>query len=232
METNTLTRRQVRCVDRIAIEEFGMLGLVLMESAGRGCAELLLDRLDLHASPQVVICCGPGNNGGDGYVVARHLENAGVAVVVLVFAEFDQLSGDALTNYLILRKMETSIIHVDAESDVDWHNRFEGATWLVDALLGTGPTADLRVPYPQIIEAMNRFDGPVMSLDLPTGLHCDQGHPLNACIEAELTATFVAEKAGFANPAARRYTGEVHVVDIGVPHQVIRQVVGSSDFQT
>jgi len=213
----SLTRAQVRDVDRIAIENFGMLGLVLMENAGRNAAELLR-RLGI--TGRVVICCGKGNNGGDGFVIARHLENCGVEVRVLLCTSPAQISGDAAANLQILARAQTPLL----SPPFDWGPQLAGADWIVDALLGTGTQGTIREPFVAVIEAMNASGSKLFAVDLPSGLDCDSGQPLNVCVRADHTATFVARKIGFDQPAATRWTGEVHVIDIGVPKSLLQRL--------
>lgn len=211
----TLTRDQSRAVDRLAVDQYGMTGLVLMENAGRGCAELLLK---LGINGRVAICCGSGNNGGDGFVIARHLENAGVAVDVALFADEGRITGDAAANLRILRAAGTPLrVFCGDPSETDAF--FQNADWIVDALLGTGVTAPVRDPLAGVIVAINRQASRVLAIDLPSGLDCDSGRPWGVCVRATHTATMVSHKQGFAS--AREYTGEVHVIDIGIPRRLL-----------
>jgi NAD(P)H-hydrate epimerase len=212
----------VRDLDRRASEEFGMPGLLLMENAGRGAAELLIS-LGIHG--RVLICCGKGNNGGDGFVIARHLSNHGVSVRVLLFAKPEELSGDAAVNYGILAR---SHVHQEsmARPALDFgklKRELAGAEWVVDALFGTGLSGPLREPFDQVIAAINETAGRVFAVDIPSGLDCDTGQPLGPCVRADHTATFVAMKKGYANPEAARWLGKVHVVDIGVPRTLVEE---------
>jgi NAD(P)H-hydrate epimerase len=216
-----LSREEVRAIDRRAIEEFGMPGAVLMENAGRGAAELLI-RLGING--QVVICCGKGNNGGDGFVMARHLENRCVRVQVLLFAAPQTLAGDAAVNYRILERSGIPItVHADPLADLDrLRQALASGDWIVDGLFGTGLTGPVRSPLDRVIEAINAAPAKVFALDIPSGLDCDTGLPLGATVWAHHTATFVAAKKGFAGPEAQRWVGDVHVVDIGVPACLVR----------
>jgi NAD(P)H-hydrate epimerase len=214
-----LSREEVREVDRRAITEFGVPGVVLMENAGRGAAELLR-ALGIHGP--VAVCCGKGNNGGDGFVIARHLDNWEVPVRVLLFARPEQLTGDAAINYNIIARSRLAI--ETYPDDPDWQQvrrRLASAEWLVDALFGTGLTGPLRSPYDRLIEEMNSSPAKVLAVDIPSGLDCDTGAPLGAVVRADHTVTFVALKKGFANPAARQWLGQVHVVDIGAPRVIL-----------
>jgi NAD(P)H-hydrate epimerase len=220
----TLSREQVRELDRRAITGFGVPGIVLMENAGRGCAELLM-RLNPERRTTVLLC-GPGNNGGDGFVIARHLDNAGWPVAVHVVARHNREPGDAHTNFDILF---TAGIHFTQyrpdyfeQSHRDLFLRqFRSAGWVVDALFGTGLARPLGAPFDWLVGVVNEAETPVLAVDLPSGLDCDSGEPLGACVRAAHTATFVAPKRGFLNPAARAWTGAVHVIDIGAPRVLV-----------
>jgi NAD(P)H-hydrate epimerase len=207
-----LLRSEVRELDRRAIEEFGVPGVVLMENAGRGTVELLLR---LGVSGPVAVCCGKGNNGGDGFVIARHLDNHGMPVRVLLFVRPEEIAGDAAVNYEILRRSEVPVVN-QPESIGE-------AEWIVDALLGTGLSGTVRPPFAEAIEAINSHGARVLAVDIPSGLDCDSGQPLGVPVRADHTATFVAEKAGFALPGASAWLGKVHVVDIGAPRVLIEQ---------
>lgn len=215
-----MSRNEVRDVDRRAIEEFGLPGVVLMENAGRGCVDWLEE---LGIAGRVVICAGKGNNGGDGFVIARHLENRGYDVRVLLFSDPEKLSGDAQINYEVINRARSSIQLFPQASIADSLNKeLAAADWIVDALLGTGTQGSLRDPFPEIINAINRASAQVMAIDLPSGLDCDTGLPVDPVdpntVRADFTATFVARKLGFENSVSAAYTGEVRVIDIGVPH--------------
>ncbi len=211
-----LTRAQVREIDRRAIEEFGVPGVILMENAGRGAADVLLS---LGVTSPVVICCGKGNNGGDGFVIARHLDNHGIGVRVLLFARPEELTGDAAVNFRII---ERSGLAIRIQPDVaKLAHELADAAWIVDGLFGTGLSGAVRPPFDAIIAAINASGKPVMAVDIPSGLDCDTGLPLGTTIRATHTVTFVAEKLGFTRPAAGEWLGKVHVVDIGAPRRIM-----------
>lgn len=213
-----LSREEVRAVDRRAIEEFGVPGVVLMENAGRGATEVLLG---LGARGPVVICAGKGNNGGDGFVMARHLDCHGVPVRLLLFARPEELTGDAAINYHIVAKsgLPAAVFGTDVD-ETALVRELAAAEWIVDALFGTGLAGAVRPPWDRVIAAINASGKPVLAVDIPSGLDCDTGRPLGATIQAAHTVTFVAPKKGFAEAAARAWLGEVHVVGIGVPRAV------------
>ena len=220
-----LSREQVRQIDRRAIDEYGMSGLVLMENAGRGVAETMLT---LGVDGPVVICCGKGNNGGDGFVIARHLDNRGRPVRVLLFADPAELRGDAAINWGIFEKAGIDYDVVRKDINVDQLlPRLTTADWVVDALLGTGATGDPQPPYDVAIRTINRAARKVMAVDLPSGLDCDTGAAARDTIVADRTCTFVAVKPGFLVAGADRFTGRVHVIDIGVPRKLVHEIAGT-----
>jgi NAD(P)H-hydrate epimerase len=180
------------------------------------------------ALPKVLILCGPGNNGGDGAVVARHLDAWGFPVRVIWFARRDQLRGDAAVQWTILEKSGVDqsawFDHVPSEGELDptpLDAIMAEAGWLVDGLLGTGLSRPVEGPLRTVIEAMNRSGKPILALDLPSGLDADTGQPLGVAVLACATATFVAAKPGFAAPGAFAYTGEFVVIDIGLPRSLL-----------
>lgn len=215
-----MSREAVREVDQIAIERFGLPGVVLMENAGRGCADWLLE---LGIGGPVAICAGRGNNGGDGFVIARHLENAGMDVRVLLFADPDAVRGDAAINLHVVRNAGTPLRVFDGtEIDAfEVEQELAGADWVVDALLGTGTRGELREPFSTLIPVINSHPARRMAVDLPSGLDCDSGLPVDPsrplAVRSDFTATFVARKSGFQNKDSREFTGEIRVIDIGVP---------------
>ena len=220
----TLTRDAVRELDRRAIEGFGVPGLVLMENAGRGCAELLM-RLNPARTPTVILC-GPGNNGGDGFVIARHLDNAGWPVLPHVVARHDHHTDAAGTNFDILYASGIHFTqyrpdHFDQPHRDLFLRQFATAGWVVDALFGNGLTRALGAPFDWLVGVVNGSGKPVLAVDIPSGLDCDTGEPLGACVRAAHTATFVAPKRGFLNPDSNAWTGEVHVIDIGAPRVLV-----------
>jgi NAD(P)H-hydrate epimerase len=226
----TLSREQVREVDRRALDEYGLAGVVLMENAGRGVAETMLA---IGVNGPVVVCCGKGNNGGDGFVIARHLSNRGKNVRVLLFADPEDLRGDAAANWRIVERAcierEVIDVRVTFEQLVD---RFDGADWIVDALLGTGAAGEPQPPIRVAIEAINRAGRKVMAVDLPSGLDCGTGLAAHHTIVADHTCTFVAVKPGFLVDGAERFTGRVHVIDIGVPRRLIDDIAGTPANRT
>ncbi|MCA9178607.1 MAG: NAD(P)H-hydrate epimerase [Planctomycetales bacterium] len=204
---------QVRLVDRIAMDELGLPGVALMENAGRGATDELLRH---GAGKRVLIACGKGNNAGDGYVMARHLELAGVEPVVFA-ASADDLPGDAGINQAVWRA-SGGLVTVWRPGQFATQGPYD---WVIDALLGTGTRGAPRAPLDAMIRELNTLSGRKLAVDLPSGLDGDTGQAADPTFRADLTCTFVAPKTGFAR--ASQWVGEVCVVDIGVPRAAIRR---------
>ncbi|NLE36922.1 MAG: NAD(P)H-hydrate epimerase [Pirellulaceae bacterium] len=224
MTLRTLTRDQVRRLDHLAMTEYGMSGLVLMENAGRGTTDVLC-RLGI--SGPVVICCGRGNNAGDGFVIARHLDLRGHAARVLLWADPATLTGDAAANFAILRTTDVPIDVFAKEHDpARFEAHLSGAAWIVDALLGTGAQGEPRPPLDGVIDQINGAVAPKLAVDLPSGLDCDTGKPASHTVRAAHTCTFAAIKPGLLAPQAKPYVGELHLVDIGTPRLLLERMLG------
>jgi NAD(P)H-hydrate epimerase len=217
----TLTRAQVRELDRRAIEEFGVPGIILMENAGRGAAEILM-QLDPKRVP-VLVVCGKGNNGGDGYVIARQLDNSGWPVSISSISKFEELRGDAATNAKIAERAGIEQVADSTVREATLRRIQTHAGWIVDALFGTGLSGPIVAPFDRVIAAINASMASVLAVDIPSGLDSDTGEPLGPTVQADHTVTFVAAKAGFTKPSAAQWLGELHVVGIGAPRALLRQ---------
>ena len=226
-----LTREQARELDRVAICEYGIDGLVLMENAGRWCARAAARMLGQVQGARVAILCGKGNNGGDGFVIARHLSNWGAEPEVVLLAGIDQVlaaNSDASANLRIVLKMDLPVLETTTPRDAAAAVRARGESALiVDALLGTGTQGEVREPFLSAVRAANDCACRVLAVDVPSGLDCDTGRPLGEAVRADRTVTFVAPKAGFAAAGAAQYTGQVEVAEIGVPRAVLSKVLGA-----
>jgi hydroxyethylthiazole kinase-like uncharacterized protein yjeF len=218
-----LTCQQIRELDKLAIEQIGIPGVVLMENAGRGVAEFVYGMLLDPPASRVMILCGPGNNGGDGFVVARHLHNAGVPVDVVLAVAPERSSGDAGTNLKILEQMNLRFIRAFAAPGLEAARRAASqAHVIVDALLGTGSTGSPRGVMAALIELANTAPSARrIAIDLPSGLDAERGEVHEPCFRAEATVTMVAPKVGFLTPAGRQVVGRLIVVDIGLPRGLI-----------
>lgn len=228
-----LTREQSRTVDRLAIDRLGIPGVVLMENAGINATDVVAGMLEAVGGSKVAIVCGGGNNGGDGFVIARHLYNAGRTVVVYLATDPARLAGDAAINFNICQLMGVKIMRIDDEQAVaEQSPHFSSADVVVDALLGTGFDASggLRPHAAAVIGTINSAaadrraggSGPmVLAIDVPSGLDCDSGEAADPTVIADATVTFVARKVGFEHDSAAAYLGEVFVAGIGVPASLI-----------
>lgn len=213
-----LSCAELRELDRLAMEELGIPSAVLMENAGRAAAESALAALRAAGTPRpsVLVLCGPGNNGGDGAVVARHLANAGEDVQLAYTHPFDALRGTAALQRSIVVRQGLRIVDAPREDELEL--LLARHALRVDALLGTGSRGAPREPFAAWIRALNAArerGGWTLALDLPSGLDADSGRAHDPTVVADRTVTFAAAKLGFA--AAARWTGGVEVASIGTP---------------
>lgn len=217
-----LSRAEVREVDRRAIQELGVPGVVLMENAGLGLTAIVLRELVAQrVLDPISIVCGTGNNGGDGLVLARHLALAGRCATVLYCgdrARADRASEGGI-NLTIIERAGIALEETRDGPALEAALARLAPGLVVDALYGTGLAGPLREPGLSLVRALDGCGRPVIAVDIPSGLDCDTGRPLGAAVRAVRTVTFVAEKVGFAAPGARAFTGEVEVVSIGCPPQ-------------
>ncbi len=219
-----LKRDEVREIDRKAIEEYEIPGLILMENAGRNVAEEILKGLSGPNKAGVAIFCGKGNNGGDGYVIARHLHNKGVNVSIYITTRVSNIldDGDAGTNLRIIMNMKLRIKELLTLQDIEGiEKELQGCDVIVDAIFGTGLRGEVREPARALIEKINETEIPVVSVDIPSGLSCDEGTVLGAAIKATKTITFVSPKTGFFKGEGEKHTGELIVSDISVPRELL-----------
>jgi hydroxyethylthiazole kinase-like uncharacterized protein yjeF len=221
----SLSRQEVRRIDRLAIDTLGVCGLVLMENAGRGAADAIEAFCGgLLASKPIAIVAGGGNNGGDGFVVARHLALRGVAVCTFLVAPADKLTADAAANLAILQKLGHDVRTLAAGELGGVAEQLRRFQVVVDAIGGTGIRGALRGEMAAAVEAVNAAGRPVVAIDIPTGLDCDTGTADGPAVRAALTVTFVARKKGFDAPGAEAYTGRVIVADIGIPAEIVEKL--------
>ncbi len=216
-----LTAGEMRAVDRAAIGDLGIPGLVLMENAGRHVAEAILGRYPDPGSETIVIAAGKGNNGGDGFVAARHLFNAGARPTVLLLASKAEVSGDAAVNLAIALKVGIPVTEIRSEQD--WPKaaaKLRTATVIVDALFGTGLQRPLGGLFAKAVEGINRSPGYTVSVDIPSGLSSDAFEVIGPAVRADLTVTLAAPKVAHIFPPADEYVGDLIVAEIGIPSQL------------
>ncbi len=212
-----VTAEEMAAIDRTTIDKIGIPGMVLMENAGRKVTKVATQMLGEVREKRVDIVCGKGNNGGDGYVIARYLSNSGALVRVLLTAEPSEIKGDAGRNLAILGQLGIPIETQAVEKSGD---QFGDADLIIDALLGTGVTGPLKQPLSQLVESMNAASAPILSVDLPTGMVANTGAVPGACIHACNTVTIGHLKRGLLFSPGRECAGKIHVADIGFPTRV------------
>jgi NAD(P)H-hydrate epimerase len=223
---DALTREQVRQIDRAAIDELGIPGVILMENAGRNATDAIEQFLGGSvAGKRIAVVAGAGNNGGDGFVIARHMDMRGANMATFLIAQPDKITSDAAVNLAILRALRHDIRSL-APADVP---KMGGVLavfdLIVDAVGGTGIRGALRGEQAEVVMAINAAARPVVAVDIPTGLDCDSGQAAGPAVRAALTVTFVARKKGFDAPGADAYTGKVVVADIGIPAEKVRTMI-------
>lgn len=219
-----LSPKQCRAFDQFLIEDCKVPGILLMENAGRNCADFILrqhaDSAQKHRV-RATILCGGGNNGGDGFVIARHLLNAAAQVQVIHFPDRDRYSGDARTMLDWLSLVDHTAIRFPATEEKQALRQLIGfvdgqpVNWIVDAMLGTGANGDLKTDMASAVQVANGLDAIRFAVDVPSGLDPSLGTPTKTVFRADYCGTFVAKKTGFSNPLAQPYLGSTRVLDIG-----------------
>ncbi len=205
------TAAQVRELDRIAIEEFSIPGITLMESAGGAAYQLM--RSKWPDAKTILILCGPGNNGGDGYILARLAKEDGLAVKLQLIGDHTKLAGDAL---LAAERCIASGLKSMAYSKED----LSKADVIVDALLGTGLDRDVLGQWQEVINAINSSNTPVLSVDIPSGLNADTGQVMGCAVNADATISFIGLKQGLFTGQGVEYAGDVHLNNLDVPDEI------------
>jgi len=210
----TISAARMQALDRAATERQGIPSIVLMENAGRGAAEEIMRMLRRVSRPKVCIVCGPGNNGGDGFVVARHLRIAGVAVKCFLVGERQRLKSDALTQFRILENLNIAVRPVRTAT-AELKKELKRADISVDALFGTGLNREVGEPFSSMIDAINMYAQRIVALDIPSGLDATTGRVWGKCIQADTTVTFQAVKTGLCRREGITHSGKVVVCHIG-----------------
>lgn len=214
-----VTARQMRDLDDAAIRGHGILSLDLMERAGRGVADIVRKRFAKEKGP-IAIIVGKGNNGGDGLVAARHLLSDGFDVIVLLLESPSDLSPDARVGWEMLAPMTTHIYTATNTAELNSRRSIlSQAACVIDAVLGTGLQDEVKGQGAAAIDMINSLGVPAIAVDIPSGLSADDGRPLGRAVRATATATFGLPKRGLFVGEGRDYSGEVFVVDIGIPRE-------------
>jgi len=216
-----LNASKIRQLDLIAQNKFAIPGLLLMEHASLGLAEVL-EALSQSRKDRYLFVCGRGNNGGDGFAAARHLHNRGLKVAVVFMGKMDQIreGSDAAINAVIVRKMGIPISEGETSEEILAAVDLAQPDYLVDSILGTGLSSEVRGMFRDVIEGINSRGLDVTAVDMPSGLDSNTGLPLGAAIKAKRTVTFAFGKAGLTKEEAKQYCGKVIVKGIGLPREV------------
>lgn len=213
-----ITSQKMREIDKLTQEEFGIPAIILMENAGRMASQVALDMLSKSKKGKVICICGRGNNGGDGFVCARHLINNSVDTDIFLLGNPHRLKGVARINCKILEKMGKRIkILKDKDNFTFFKNEMKKARLLIDAIFGIGLSGEVREPYRSIINVMNKSKKPILAIDIPSGLDATEGKVLGVCVKATKTVTFALPKTGFVRNDGPLYIGELITVDISIP---------------
>ena len=220
-----VTTRVMREIDRRAVEEYGIPSLILMENAGMACAREV-GKLIPAGRGRISVFAGRGNNGGDGFVAARHLSNRGFQVGVFFFQDPSEMKPDPLAHFRILEKMGLRLWDCGRGFDeVNVRRVLRRSDAVVDALFGTGLSKTIEEPFKTVIEWINASGLPVLSVDIPSGLNADTGEVMGIAVRAARTVVFGLPKKGFYLKAAKRYTGKIVVADISLPSQLLKSAV-------
>jgi len=224
-----VTNKEMRSIDSWAIKKFGIPGTVLMENAGQGCVNVLEDYIDLEEQ-RFLIICGKGNNGGDGFVIARHLQNRGAYVKAILLGKGRQLKKDARLNYDLAKKAGIEILESGNMATIRRHYHSFKPDVIVDAIFGTGFAGKPQGIYRSVIEFMNKCDVLIFSVDIPSGINGDTGLFNTTCVIADVTATMCLPKRGHYLYPGREFCGDLYVIDIGIPYNKVSegfpQVIG------
>ena len=218
------TAEQMQELDRKAIETYRIPGIVLMENAGRGATEVISNTFPDLQKMKIAIVAGKGNNGGDGFVIARYLLNRRISVKVYLLADSKGLRGDAETNFQIFQRMKGEVISVPSSKDYQKVKReLEKFDLLIDAIFGTGLDAEVRGYYREVIDHLNTLQKPIVAIDIPSGLDANTGKPFGTAVRASLTITFGLPKIGHVISPGLDYVGKLKLVDIGLPKKLVEE---------
>jgi len=220
-----VTADEMREIDRQTIETFGLPGRILMENAGRGAVRVLIDHFPGINEKKVGVIAGRGNNGGDGFVIARYLAQAGVSVTVYLLSKSSRLSGDAAANFHLLSPLQIPVREITSESRFnEFKSEMSHCHVWVDAIFGTGLNSDITGIFKSAIDFLNTLKRPVLAVDIPSGVNADTGQICGVCLAATATSTFAFPKIGHMQFPGVACAGDLHVIDIGIPPHIIGAV--------
>lgn len=220
-----VTSAEMQACDRFAIQKLKIPGIVLMENAGRGVVEAMERLYGPLSGKSALIFCGKGNNGGDGFVVARHLHSIGIKVTVILVGRQQDLKNDAKTNYVSIKNIARSFPKSNMLQLVELKSKraldvLPQTDFIIDALFGTGFSGNIKGLYADVIKWVNSRKAVKVSIDVPSGINADNGDVESVAIKADFTVTIELKKVGLITYKAMDYTGKIEVVGIGIPQQV------------
>ena len=228
-----VTANEMQTMDQLTIEEYGIPGQVLMENAARSATRIMLQTFELSATTKIGVAAGRGNNGGDGFVMARYLSQRGFPATVYLLTQRDAVQGDARANLDLLNDIRVPIVEIPDQQAFESQimaMRHEHV-W-IDAILGTGLKSDVKGYYRSVIESINGFNRPVLAVDIPSGVNSDTGQPCGVCIQADVTVTFGLAKLGHIQYPGADFSGDLHIIDIGIPNFIVDRVAPKQNLLT
>lgn len=214
----SVTVSQMKRLDSLALKRYGIPALILMENAGRSAAEEALKMLPEKGARRVAVFCGYGNNGGDGFVCARHLINRGIQTWIYLAGKKKEFSEETRLNYRILRKMrQNPELIKSANAFGRLEKEIKKYNLIIDGIFGIGLKGEPDRFYQGLFNLLNASKLPILALDTPSGLDADTGRPLGNAIQAAKTVTFGLLKKGLTKPQANKFTGKISIGDISLP---------------
>jgi NAD(P)H-hydrate epimerase len=216
-----LSSKQIYQIDKLATEKYLIPSMILMENAGRLSAEFIKNFAKRKKFKKIIVFCGPGKNGGDGFVCARYLYIWQFDIKVITFVDKTKYQGDVLQNYEILKRLNVKIEKFDFEKVKKIINRYE---IVVDAIFGIGLSRPVDGECAKAIELINKSNKIVFSIDIPSGLHSDTGEILGKVVKANYTLSMGFLKLAFMNKTAKKLCGKIVLIDIGYPHKLFKKI--------
>lgn len=225
-----LKPEEMASVDRAAIDG-GIPGIELMEKAGRAVSDTAMEMISYFGTARISIWCGKGNNGGDGFVAARYLHRMGHDVYVYLLCSPEDIKGDALANYELITTLPVPVIEIEKQADIEKCSvDVQQSNLIIDAIFGTGFSGEPKGIYGAAIEFINKAGVPVLSVDIPSGVSGDTGAVPGAAVSADKTVTFAALKLGLVQYPGKAAVGELEVVDIGIPENLLGEIPESNIY--
>ena len=217
----SVSTQKMKRLDEIAIKRYGIPSLILMENAGRGIAELA-QKIVPNNRKKILVVCGKGNNGGDGFVAARHLTNHGYLVKVVILGNPADLKNDPKLNYKILKKMKVSIETISTRQKlIKLKTLAQTSGLIIDGIFGIGLTRPVTGFFYEVILILNGSQKQILAIDVPSGLNSDTGIPMGIAVRAKVTGTLGVAKRGLFLREGLKHSGKVTVLDISLPRQLL-----------